>query len=65
MGGLCLTEFSDRRTVIFDYIKNKIGKLNHSNYVQYKKEVKKMESLYKNNRNAFNKLINGGKKSTS
>ena len=54
---ICLTKWTDMRTEIFNTLISKYGEMTPLNHEQFKKETKRLESIWRKDANKFNQEI--------
>jgi len=57
----CLNDWSSMRKQIWDFSEKKYGKLSADNLKVYKEEAKKLEKIWRKDKNKFQEIITGGK----
>lgn len=53
----CLSNWSEMRTIIFNALQNKYGKLNPSNHKLFIKETKRLERIWRKDKEKFTNEI--------
>lgn len=54
----CMKEWTDMRTSAYDFVESKVGKLTPETHETYKKEMKRLEKIWKKDKEQFNLEIN-------
>ena len=56
----CLSDWSAMRKQAWDFIGGKLGKLSSENLKSYQKEMKKLEAIWRKDKDKFQEIIKGG-----
>lgn len=54
----CMNDWTTMRTQVFDILQNKYGKLTQENHPLFIKEMKRLERIWRKDRNEFLKELN-------
>ncbi len=55
---ICLSKWTDMKTIIFNTLQNKYGKLNKENHPIFMKESKRLVRIWRKDKDKFNNEIN-------
>ena len=58
----CLSDWSAMRKQAWDFIEKKLGNLSSENLKSYQKEMKKLEAVWRKDKDKFQELLKGGEK---
>lgn len=58
----CLNDWSTMRKQSWVFIEKKLGKLSSENLKSYQKEMKKLEKVWRKDKNKFQEILKGGEK---
>lgn len=53
----CLNNWLTMRTIAYNALENKLGKFSAQNQVEFKKQMKKLESIWRKDKEKFNSEI--------